>query len=372
MEPNIYCDLDRPESIYAIASILTSLINGGDKKNSLREAIESGTYYEEFDEYYEDQDFDEEDPEKTGSEEQKHFFYCYSSGLKQLLKNPPTRPAFLLNIGPKNKKEAELLAEFAYRYGHRIILWLDNHQWPKKFLAFAQKCLRDHGHDLEIYSEASCLPKMEKLGYLILPRWLVEAEQMALKRMKAAVLYYYRAYRVCKVGDQIDPQAYLVTKFFIHAGISVCLDSPDKFIDDNYMAYTHMKATSKRAAEKIRHKSLVFQNSPRDPKIAYVNLGRIGRFLDFQVLTREARRKYPYLYIIQYLYNKRSYTKICSKAFDPELVLKVLGKDQLKFIRENNAKGLKLIWENLKFVSPPRSRNERGCFTEPLKRPVRI
>lgn len=74
----------------------------------------------------------------------------------------------LLGLHPRQKKDSEAIAYFIDKYEDRILLWVDNHEWPHDIWHFATK----NSRQIFIDPEVSCLSILNTLDFPVPEDWL--------------------------------------------------------------------------------------------------------------------------------------------------------------------------------------------------------
>lgn len=81
----------------------------------------------------------------------------------------------LIGIHPKNNTESRKVLDFFDKYKDNILLWVDDHKWPKDM---AEYLMVFSNNVVFIDENSSCLNILKKQGFSIPNDWLVAEENM--------------------------------------------------------------------------------------------------------------------------------------------------------------------------------------------------
>ncbi len=93
-------------------------------------------------------------------------------GLKE---NHQDDKIVLIGIHPKNNAESRKVLDFFDKYKDNILLWVDDHKWPKDM---AEYLMVFSNNVVFIDENSSCLNILKNQGYAIPNSWLIAEENM--------------------------------------------------------------------------------------------------------------------------------------------------------------------------------------------------
>jgi len=234
-----------------------------------------------------------------------------------LRRYPPERndSLFIINIGPRNEKEAVVVENFLRDHGHQIQLWIDKDKYQQV------TWLQDDREIIQVYSEPSCLRELLELGYHVNERWIEMADYLAsgdyTENYQLVRLYQaWYAARILQVNGEVDK----FINFFQTAHGEIISDLRSREISLLNDAYKRIIDNTQQAQQKIINQP-PFQGIIQR-EIGYADLGEINIEIDINKVIRIGKIRFPWLSITQYVYQGQQYTAVFS---DRLKIKKLLG-----------------------------------------------
>lgn len=233
-------------------------------------------------------------------------------------KHPPEADSnvFIFNIGPRNEQEVTIVDNFLNNYGHQLELWINKDKFD------SVNWIDGGGETIQTYSEASCLLDLMESGYNTNESWTKMANDLASGNYEESrqLVRLYRAWWATRIlWNNGDSTRFSIFLQAVHA--EIISDIRNSEISRLNEVYTRIRNNTTQA-----HRKIICQAPFRGivkREIGYADLGEISIEIDIDQVIRTGKIRFPWLSIVQYVYQGQQYTAVFSDQLKP--MKKLLG-----------------------------------------------
>lgn len=250
-----------------------------------------------------------------------------SSNFDYLINHPPEADenVYVFNIRPSTISEIKNLIEFMNQYEDQINAWFDKKPWNPGLV----RTINQNREIVLLYEEPSPLNCLELIGYLIPKNWIYFANLMAHPtdwEKEYLTNYYWRAFKVSTLYTKEEDESKIedVEIFFQEAAGELALTIPAPRVKKYADQYDLVVKNTKQAKAKISS-SPNFNGLTQTPdkQVGYGDLGEIDLNIDLDEVVENAKRRFPWLCVIQYSYEGHQYTSVFSAKMKIRKLLEI-------------------------------------------------
>lgn len=239
---------------------------------------------------------------------------------------------YLLDIGPNDSQEADIIRIFLERHKQEVVFWSDSHNWPDGVL----KYLNEDIDCIRLNRNESVLEMLEKFGYESPRLWKKTADSMldVQKLTKDyAALRYIEAFAASCIMSKNSGQDEMF-KTFIQMINELLYGAVNNEITNLADFFYVIKEKTEKAKKMFSENFPIFRTAKKIGRpIGFLNLGEFRNDVNLGELLEHGIKKFPWLCIITYSIKGLQFSCASSTVFPVEYYIN--DKDIISLIKES-------------------------------------